>query len=133
MDSRELSVTAATRGFTTTPAALVINFGTTEVISSHFLLCTAKAWKPFFVLVDYLNKITKIHMFPYILDCGCEIANSANNICNVTTGQCDCESGFSGRTCNSCDQGFYDYPSCTGKPLQMSKHKYKKAFSVFYC
>ena len=43
--------------------------------------------------------------------CDCELSASLNNVCNRDSGQCSCtSSGVSGRRCDSCFSGFFQFP-----------------------
>ena len=55
--------------------------------------------------------------FVFGLDCECVLDNSVNDTCDETGGQCNCKDGFSGLKCDSCAEGFFGYPMCSGKPL----------------
>ena len=40
-------------------------------------------------------------------ECNCNLAGSVNTTCDVSTGQCVCKEGRTGRDCADCDVGFY--------------------------
>ena len=43
--------------------------------------------------------------------CACNVSGSVDSVCNVTSGQCDCvNGGVTGRTCDACRPGFYQFP-----------------------
>ncbi|VDP99180.1 unnamed protein product [Trichobilharzia regenti] len=63
--------------------------------------CTAGSW-------DY-NPVTGCK------DCNCSIDGSlvgTEDQCDLTTGQCKCRHGYTGRACDQCALGFYGYPEC---------------------
>lgn len=37
---------------------------------------------------------------------------ASNDICDVTTGNCTCKNNYAGRTCDICENGYFNYPSC---------------------
>uniref|UniRef100_A0A673BIA3 Laminin, alpha 1 n=1 Tax=Sphaeramia orbicularis TaxID=375764 RepID=A0A673BIA3_9TELE len=46
--------------------------------------------------------------------CDCNrTAGSSAHQCNLTSGQCPCREGFSGRSCDQCAPGHHSYPACT--------------------
>lgn len=44
--------------------------------------------------------------------CECDHTGSIGQSCDLYTGQCLCREGFTGRQCNRCSIGYFDYPSC---------------------
>ena len=63
--------------------------------------------------------------FWFSLDCGCTPEGTQNDgaveICDDVSGECSCETGYTGDKCNECDAGYYDDQtnttttlSCTG-------------------
>jgi usherin len=43
--------------------------------------------------------------------CGCDDRGSMSSTCNKTTGACDCQSaGVTGRRCDTCSPGFFQFP-----------------------
>uniref|UniRef100_A0A0N5AN25 Laminin subunit beta-1 n=1 Tax=Syphacia muris TaxID=451379 RepID=A0A0N5AN25_9BILA len=45
--------------------------------------------------------------------CECDSVGSLNNVCDKQSGQCFCrERGITGRQCNQCQPGFWDFPTC---------------------
>ncbi|VDD96150.1 unnamed protein product [Enterobius vermicularis] len=45
--------------------------------------------------------------------CACDSVGSLNNVCDRQSGQCLCrERGITGRQCNQCQPGFWDFPTC---------------------
>ena len=46
------------------------------------------------------------------LDCGCHADGTLNNglieTCNITTGVCDCEVGYTNDKCNECSAGYFN-------------------------
>ena len=53
-------------------------------------------------------------------DCECYTDGTMNNECNVSTGKCSCNQGYTGDDCDQCDSGFFNEgnnssaPSCIG-------------------
>ena len=48
--------------------------------------------------------------------CACE-GSVVSDMCDVVTGQCECESGVGGRDCDYCLPGFFNFSTengCTG-------------------
>jgi hypothetical protein len=56
--------------------------------------------------------------FPF-LACECNPTGSQNNACDRESGQCQCQRNYGSRQCEECNNGFYNYPSCSSKSLQM--------------
>lgn len=51
-----------------------------------------------------------------IVACGCDVTGSVNSTCQKYGGQCHCKPGVTGRTCDKCIAGFYNFSSqgCSG-------------------
>lgn len=48
-----------------------------------------------------------------IVACLCDLLGSSTESCQASsTGQCTCKPNFTGRRCNKCSAGYYDYPKC---------------------
>ena len=47
-------------------------------------------------------------------DCDCDVQGVANGnmACDVSDGQCECRLATTGRRCDECASGFYDFPRC---------------------
>ena len=57
--------------------------------------------------------------------CGCDVVGSVpGSQCKAYGGQCDCQPGVGGRTCDSCDNGFYGFSSegCRRKDIGNYQH-----------
>lgn len=53
------------------------------------------------------------HTFHSVLSaCECHVEGSSNGICDVSSGNCSCKSNYAGRTCDICENGYYNYPEC---------------------
>ena len=50
----------------------------------------------------------------------CECYSHGTNICDVLSGDCSCNEGYTGESCTLCSEGYYDsnsnsaMPNCTG-------------------
>ena len=44
-------------------------------------------------------------------ECMCDPTGSLNNSCDVTSGQCPCKPGVTGRTCSQCQADHYSFSS----------------------
>lgn len=53
-----------------------------------------------------------------LLDCECNSVGSVSQVCDKESGHCTCKSKYSGRTCNQCEAGYYNYPTCKRKYLK---------------
>ncbi|XP_059169590.1 laminin-like protein epi-1 [Physella acuta] len=49
------------------------------------------------------------------LPCNCDVTGSFDSTCNMTGGQCKCQTGVVGRTCNKCSPSYYRFSNtgCT--------------------
>jgi hypothetical protein len=47
------------------------------------------------------------------LACKCEDLGSVSPVCDPENGQCECENNFGGRECSECENGYYNFPTCT--------------------
>lgn len=50
--------------------------------------------------------------FPECKACDCNALGSVNNNCDLTSGQCLCNSNFDGKQCDRCKDGYFNYPDC---------------------
>ena len=76
------------------------------------------------------------------LDCGCHADGTLNNglieTCNITTGVCDCEVGYTNDKCNECSAGYFNdgsnssAPMCTGKYLICTSNTSNEVVYHFY-
>ena len=48
--------------------------------------------------------------------CNCNDIGSVNQDCNQSNGQCDCQPGVAGRSCDQCAKGYFGFSSdgCQG-------------------
>lgn len=46
------------------------------------------------------------------LGCECNSVGSVSHVCDKDSGNCTCKSKYAGRTCNQCEAGYYNYPTC---------------------
>lgn len=44
--------------------------------------------------------------------CGCNAMGSKSSECDQKTGECPCHANFTGKKCDRCAPGYYDYPNC---------------------
>lgn len=56
-------------------------------------------------------------MFLQYAACECNPLGSHNAECDVISGNCTCKNNYGGRTCDICENGYYNYPFCTCKYL----------------
>ena len=58
----------------------------------------------------------KIGFKPYfVLECTCSTDGSVNDICNVETGKCTCNSAsITNFDCTACVDNYYGFPACGG-------------------
>ncbi len=61
------------------------------------------------------NKMIVLKNFCSFLACECNPIGSQNNACDRETGQCQCQRNYGSRQCEECNDGFYNYPSCSSK------------------
>ena len=64
-----------------------------------------------------------------ILACDCNEVGSIGDTCDEQLGQCVCKPNFSGKHCDKCKDGYYDYPECACKfTTAFLKNKLKMVF-----
>lgn len=58
----------------------------------------------------------------FTLACECDMTGSVNGTCQKYGGQCHCKAGVTGRTCDQCIAGFYNFTSqgCSGNLLHLN-------------
>lgn len=61
------------------------------------------------------NILFKLHIF-YLTACDCE-SRGSNGITCDSEGKCECLENFAGQHCDSCKEGYYNYPACEGNIL----------------
>ena len=70
--------------------------------------------------------VTYIHHTFFYSECECNMYGSVNETCGLSTGNCECNTGYSGKKCSQCVEGYYSsYSSsdsfnknCTGMLIQ---------------
>lgn len=88
----------------TTKASIVINVLTSSIISPN-------AW----VNINREKQVLEVIVLSLFLACDCNPTGSLSDKCNQETGNCSCKNNYRGRTCDICEHGYYDYPSCLCK------------------
>lgn len=68
----------------------------------------------------------------YIVACECNEEGSANDNCDVATGQCVCKANFHGLHCDECKNGYYEYPNCLCKYCIELDNKLKHLINFFW-
>ena len=53
-----------------------------------------------------------ISVISILSDCSCSEKGSISLICDKETGQCPCQPNVTGRQCETCQDGFKEYPDC---------------------
>lgn len=48
------------------------------------------------------------------LVCDCDAEGTARDICNPNTGACICMENYAGPRCDVCNEGYYNFPRCSG-------------------
>ena len=67
------------------------------------------AFLPMWYIV-FLYEIN-IHKIMIFLACDCSTYGSSSTVCG-SSGECTCNSNFTGTKCASCNTGYYNYPNC---------------------
>ena len=74
-----------------------------------------------YISMDY-KKLWQLKTFAYnivtfvfILACECNAIGINNDVCDVETGQCDCKTNYGQRQCDACADGYFNFPSCSGR------------------
>lgn len=116
-----LWVTAATcvpQDTTTSQNALV------SLLSKRFagFIAFFSWWKKCTILILLVKFGVNDLLLWSISACACETSTggSADNNCDVETGQCPCQLNFAGKECNQCAHGYYNYPACTCESMTSS-------------
>ena len=50
-----------------------------------------------------------------LLECACNKDGSIDSTCDITSGHCSCIDNVGGDKCDTCHNGWYDFPSCQGE------------------
>ena len=48
-------------------------------------------------------------------ECACNKDGSIDSTCDITSGHCSCIDNVGGDKCDTCHNGWYDFPSCQGE------------------
>ena len=51
----------------------------------------------------------------FILACECNAIGINNDTCDAVTGQCDCKTNYGQRQCDACADGYFSFPTCSGR------------------
>ena len=56
------------------------------------------------------------HWLKYFkLECDCNVEGcNGSEVCDGKTGQCACKEAVTGKKCDKCKPGFFDFPECKG-------------------
>lgn len=60
---------------------------------------------------DWIDQLKFFRLLSTIIACNCESYGSDGVSCNAE-GQCLCHENFDSKTCNTCKEGYYNYPLC---------------------
>ena len=72
-------------------------------------------------------------LFAFIA-CNCHRSRSVNSSCDIVTGQCYCESGFSGSDCSLCPDGYHEINYvCTGNNIIVGHIHKIESVILIYC
>ena len=81
------------------------------------------------VFIKVAKNLTLHNLFIlFITACGCNTTFSTG-LCAEGTGQCECKSKYSGKKCDQCNKGYYDFPECKSK-LQHFHNTFNKISSI---
>lgn len=47
-----------------------------------------------------------------IVDCDCDLDGAEDNDCQHETGQCHCKLNITGKKCDKCEDGHWNFPDC---------------------
>ena len=65
-----------------------------------------------------------IKNYSWNVECGCNLDGSKNSSCS-SCGKCYCKSNVVGEKCDTCANGYFNFPNCIGK-ISLT-HKINKA------
>ena len=77
--------------------------------------------RPIFWIYGFYSKIKLLISknltfdFNIILACFCNHHGSKDDMCDQTTGQCECKAGYTSKTCDECKKGYSGFPDCKGE------------------
>ena len=88
--------------------------------------------------IEYVDSakflINRIDCSPLIailsLGCGCNVTGSQDNVCAKYEGQCKCKPGVTGRKCDACLPGYFNFTSngCTGELCNADSYVFSAYF-----
>ena len=65
--------------------------------------------------IDQNNYDSKFIDWFIFVACECESPGSSSELCDIESGQCQCDHNFGGRSCERCEHGFFNYFACSCK------------------
>ena len=80
------------------------------------------------MLIQQFDLVLKMHDIwqLLIIFLECECYSHGTNICDVLSGDCSCNDGYTGDSCNLCSEGYYDSNSNTAMPNCTGTYNLKK-------
>ena len=73
-----------------------------EIKLSHFSVCSE--------VHDSHLVLASFHAF--FSECNCDPDGARDNFCDILTGNCLCKNDITGRACDQCDRGMWNFPNC---------------------
>ena len=79
----------------------------------NFPTCQGKYFLHNFLIILHCINSTYL-LFFHFSACNCNTQGSFDNTCN-DNGKCSCKANIINDKCNTCADGFYNFPTCQGK------------------